>query len=238
MTLNAFTTLSHNGRQRWRSRGAASDASRQDRENRVTVESSGGGQPSSRCAADDDSGAWERDCVLQARQGDPAAFGRLVNHYAPRIYAHLYRLVGNREEAEDLAQESFLRAFRALDRFDAARPFRTWLYTIATNAGLNALRSRRRRGESVPLDDAFSLSDAKIEEAWQALEREERAEHVARAIEKLPARSALLVHLHYREEMSLREAGEIVGMSEGAAKVALLRARRSLREWLVEGETP
>ena len=235
--LNALTALSHNGGGWWSTarRGAARDRDKCPKENRVSLESPGDSQAARAHGPNDESGAWDRQCVIRTRHGDSAAFGLLVDHYASRIYAHLYRLVGSREEAEDLAQETFLRAYRYLDRYDTSRVFRTWLYTIATNTGLNALRTRRRQGDTVPLDELYPLSDAKVEEGWRVLEREERRDTVAKAIEKLSPRSALLIDLHYREGMTLREAGEIVGMSEGAAKVALLRARRALREWLVEG---
>jgi len=240
LALNAPMALSHNGgRRRSDARsGAAANPVPSDREDRVSLETPGDIPTARENPSADDAGAWERACVDRARQGDPAAFGRLVEHYASRIYVHLYRMTNNREEAEDLAQETFLRAFRYLDRYDASRMFRTWLYTIATNTGLNALRSRRRRGEAVPLDESITLPRTSADEAWETLERDERRGAVAKAIEALTPRSAMLVDLHYREGMTLREAGEIVGMSEGAAKVALLRARRALREALVEREEP
>ena len=180
--------------------------------------------------------------IARARAGDPEAFAYLVDEYSGRIYTHLYRLVRNREEAEDLTQDAFLRAFQNLSRFDGSRPFRNWLYTVATNVGLNALRSRRRRGWPVRLDaetEGYPLRGrlaARDEDGRQRAERGELRERLAVALKRLPARSALLMHLHYYEGMSIREAAEIAGLREGAAKVALHRARKSLREWLLEDE--
>ncbi len=180
--------------------------------------------------------------VSEVQAGNTAAFGELADRYAGRIYGLLYRMVDNREEAEDLAQETFLRAYRYLPRFDTQRPFRSWLYVIATNTALNALRSRRRRGAPVPLEDAEVTQPLALAR-WQRQQdgrdhavRGELREQVEAMLRRLPARSAMLVQLHYHEGMSIREAGAVVGMKESAAKVALCRARAKLREWMVEEE--
>lgn len=228
--LTASVGVFHNGRRRpgaWFA-AFARDRRSDDRENLLSVLNP---------PENDGSAAWERECVVRTRGGDSTAFGRLVEHYAPRIYSHLYRIVGSREEAEDLAQETFLRVFRYLDRYDTSRPFKTWLYTIATNTAFNALRSRRRRGQPVALDDGLSVAGPASQEPGRKVERNERLDIVARAVGRLPPRSAALVQLYYREDLSMREAAEVVGMTEGAAKVALLRARRTLRQWLVEEDT-
>jgi len=177
----------------------------------------------------------ETDHLVRARNGDPAAFGHLVELYAKRVYGLLLRLVHNREDAEDLTQETFLRAFRSVDRFDVSRPFRSWLYTITINAGLNALRSRRIRGTHIPLD-AENQAAAQESDGRRGAIRTELRERLDRAVSQLPVRSALLIQLHYTEGLAIREAAGIVGMSEGAAKVALCRARGRLRELLAEEE--
>ena len=184
----------------------------------------------------------EREWILRAQAGDSEAFGQLVERYARRVYALLYRLVRSREEAEDLAQESFVRAFRSLDRFDSSRPFRNWLYTITVRVGLNALRCQSRRGVIVPLDAANNTSGARDApvaagpDARCSAMRGELRERLDAAVSQLPARSALLVQLHYTEGLPIREAAGIVAMTEGAAKVALCRARGKLRRLLVEEE--
>jgi RNA polymerase sigma-70 factor, ECF subfamily len=164
--------------------------------------------------------------AIGAAAGDGPAFEELVDRYSSRIYAHLYRLVRNREEAEDLTQETFLRVYRNLKKFEPTRSFKSWIYTIATNAGLNALRSRKRRGIPVPLD---GLDAAPSKTAPREL-RDELNE----AMKGLGEQPGVLVHLHYQEGMSIREAADVVGITEGAAKVALHRARKQLRELLIE----
>lgn len=171
----------------------------------------------------------EADAALvgQIREGRPDAFDALVKRYNARIYTHLFRMLRSREEAEDLTQEAFLRAYRHLPKYDAARPFRNWLYAIATNAGLNALRARERR-------ERIAAEAKSPDAAGQPPAPSERAERMADAIKRLPPQAAILIHLHYHEGMRIREAAEIAGMSENAAKVALCRARKSLRTMLEE----
>jgi RNA polymerase sigma factor (sigma-70 family) len=166
----------------------------------------------------------ERECLALAQRGDSEAFGKLVERYAARIYTHLYRLVRSREEAEDLAQETFLRAFRFLHRYDNARPFKNWIYAIATNVGMTALQARKR--DVVILDEEALTSNT----AARNIERDEGKQRLGNAIAHLSAQSAALIHLHYHEGVTLREAAEILGINESAAKVALHRARKALRE--------
>ena len=184
--------------------------------------------------------AWEMDCVARSLAGERGAFDRLVDAYTARIYTHAYRMMRNREEAEDVVQESFLRAYRSLETFDRTRPFRNWLYTIATNLALNALRARQRRGQAVALDfdgDAAEIEmAASIEDPHEAASRSDLARRLARAVSQLPPRPAALMHLHYSEGMTIREAADTLKMTEDSAKVALHRARKRLRELLGDRE--
>jgi RNA polymerase sigma-70 factor (ECF subfamily) len=180
--------------------------------------------------ADDEDAAL----AVQSQRGQRNAFDALVKRYHARLYTHLYRMVRNREEAEDLTQETFLRAYRHLAHYDSARPFRNWIYTIATNLGLNALRTRQRRERIANTDSSRLINAPDAGESPAA--PSERAERMADAIKELPPQSAVLIHLHYHEGMRIREAAEVVGMTENAAKVALCRARKILRTLLTQGD--
>jgi RNA polymerase sigma-70 factor (ECF subfamily) len=175
----------------------------------------------------------EGDLAAQARTGDPNAFDALVALYTPRIYTHVYRLLRNREEAEDVTQETFLRAYRYIYGFDASRSFRNWLYGIATNAGLDALRARKKRCQTMAFEEFYESKEPEGLDARTLGELRERLNH---AVNRLPSRTAMLVHLHYYEGMTLGECAEIVDMTESAVKVGLHRARHTMREWLVEGD--
>jgi RNA polymerase sigma-70 factor (ECF subfamily) len=182
--------------------------------------------------------SWERKVVTQAKAGEKEAFGELVEAYSGRVYGHVYRLLRNREESEDVTQETFIRAYRFLSSFDVQRPFSNWLFTIATNLGLNALRSKKRRGFSLSLDADTEQADriepiSRDEDGIRRVERGELRDRLDVALDELSPQSALLVQLHYREELSIREAAQVIGLSPGAAKVALCRARKRLRELLV-----
>jgi RNA polymerase sigma-70 factor (ECF subfamily) len=175
----------------------------------------------------------ERNLAVRARTGEPKAFDALVALYTGRIYTHLYRLLRNREEAEDITQETFLRAYRYIAGFDHTRSFRNWLYAIATNAGIDALRVRKNRGNTIPFDE---LVENKRENTGEAKPTAELKDRLHEAVNRLPARTASLVHLHYYEGMTIGECAGLLGMTESAAKVALHRARRSLRVWLIEDD--
>lgn len=182
--------------------------------------------------------ARDREAVVRALHGDTSAFDELLERYMTRIYTHLYRFTKRREEAEDLTQETFIRAYRFLQQFDTARSFRSWLYTIATNTGINALRAKHRRIDAVSYDVRDEAGVVVGPDGREELARQDLKRQVAEAVDKLPPRAATLVHMHYFEGFSLREAGEVLGLSENAAKVALHRARGRLRETLAEGLKP
>jgi len=175
--------------------------------------------------------AWESDCAARAVAGNHEAFEKLVSVYGSRIYTHVFRMLHNREEAEDVVQEAFLRAYRNLATYDRARPFRNWLYTIASNLALNAIRARQRRGAAIALDfDADPAEVAATDTAADELAaRGDLGVRIARALQFLPPQPAALVHLHYMEGMTIREAADMLDMREDAAKVALHRARKRLR---------
>ena len=175
----------------------------------------------------------DEEWVRRARQGDHAAFEGIVQRYGKAIYRHMYRMMLNREDAEDLTQEAFIRAFRYVDRLETGGSLRSWLYTIATRVGLNALRSQYRRGKAVT-----SSYEAHVECAGDV--QSPSGEHVVLrdelevAMAALQPRAALLIQLHHSEGFPIREAAAIVGMSPESAKVALCRARKELRERLLK----
>jgi RNA polymerase sigma-70 factor (ECF subfamily) len=179
---------------------------------------------------------WEQACIVQLEHGNPDGFNELVQHYSSRIYSHLFRMVGSREEAEDLTQETFILAYRKIKTYDHARPFRNWLYTIATNVGRNAYRSRGRRIPSAKIDQGTEVivsnnRDSTIPESHELKDR------LASVVNRLPEPLPMLIQLYYQEGTTIREAAEVLGMSESAAKVALHRARKTLRTMLEKDET-
>lgn len=178
--------------------------------------------------------------MLQVRDDDAAAFEELVLRYQNRLLNVLVNLAPNREQAEDLVQEVFLRVYRARKRYEPGAKFSTWLFTIANNVASNARRSQSRRKET--LVDARAAPDtAGLDHMAQeksslmpsrTADQVERAEMVQRAMLQLGERQRMALLLAKFEEMSYAEIGESMGLSVPAVKSLLSRARANLRELL------
>ncbi|MEQ8788058.1 MAG: sigma-70 family RNA polymerase sigma factor [Pirellulaceae bacterium] len=179
--------------------------------------------------------------MIGVRAGDAAAFEELVRKYQNRLVGILEHLVGNRHQAEDLAQEVFLRVYRARDKYEPKAKFSTWLFTIANNVARNAKRNLARRIQARPAGDGDGSSDLPLAEIVQAasgvmptrqLEREEVGELVRLALASLGERQRMVLLLAKFENMNYDEIAETMGLSRSAVKSLALRARASLKEAL------
>ena len=179
-------------------------------------------------AADDrdDAGPDERGLVQQAQAGDQQAFGVLVRHYQRRVFALGIRFFGNADDAEDLVQETFLRAWRALDRFDPTRPLAPWLMRIASNRALTEIATRKRRGNE-ELDETLAWKGAGADEN---LERRELQQALGRAVGELPDDQRMILLLRTTEGLSYREISETLDIPIGTVMSRLARARETLRK--------
>ena len=170
------------------------------------------------------------ELVTRTLAGEPAAFELLVERHRRSVYQVCYRFVRHHEDASDLAQEAFVRAWRGLARFKGDAAFSTWLYRIAVNTCLNKVSAK---GLPVaPLDDADELEDLRADRPGTSLRREERAAAVRRAIHALPARQRATLVLRIYHELSHREIAEILGSSVGAVKANFFHALGNLRKLL------
>ncbi len=176
--------------------------------------------------------------MLRVREDDAGAFEELVELYQHRLVAVMNHLVGNAEEAEDLAQEVFLRVYRTRKKYHPRSKFSTWLFTIANNLALNALRSRKRKPMVLlPAQDSGPLGPRPAERLVQdrgsgpmrRLERQELADHIRRALEGLNERQRMAVVLNKFEDMNYTEIAEVMGLTTKAVKSLLSRARENLR---------
>ena len=176
--------------------------------------------------------------MLRVREGDDAAFGRLVATYQDRLVGLLTHLVGERDVAEDLAQEVFLRVHRARKGYQPTAKFSTWLFRIAQNLASNSRRGRRRRKE-VSFAGSAEVSESRPQEALVAeksafmpnrqVARQELQGVVREALEELGERQKLAVLLHKFEGMSYADIAETMELTPQAVKSLLSRARESLR---------
>jgi RNA polymerase sigma-70 factor (ECF subfamily) len=180
--------------------------------------------------------------MLQVRDGNAAAFTELVLRYQNRLLTVLEHLVGNREQAEDLTQEVFLRVFRAAGRYEPGAKFSTWLFTIANNVASNALRSRSRRREvGVPEGNGSDSSPLQLDQLakaasgfmpTRALDKAEQAEMVRNAVGALSERQRMALLLAKFEGMSYQDIADTMNLSVQAVKSLLSRARVNLKEIL------
>lgn len=175
-------------------------------------------------------GTGHADLVRQARSGDQAAFEDLVRATYADTYTLAYRLTGDEEDARDVAQESYLRAYRGLKRFRGDAQFTTWLYRITANCASTHLGKRRRR-RAEPLTDDLQVPDADPERdppsrADAAVLREQLEE----ALADLPPKLRAVVVLRDVYDLPHEAIAAELGISESAAKVRLHRARKKLRE--------
>ena len=167
--------------------------------------------------------------IAAAVAGRPGAFDQIVARHQRDLYQLCYRYVGTHEDAADLTQETFVRAYRGLARFAGASALRTWLYRIATNVCLT--RVSQKRPQTEPLD-ARPHADDRAESAPARLEREEREARLRAAVATLPAKQRAAVVLRMWHDLSHQEVAEVLGISEGAAKANVFHAIRSLRRLL------
>ncbi|MGD9902273.1 MAG: RNA polymerase sigma factor [Vicinamibacterales bacterium] len=180
-----------------------------------------------------DAGALEAadDAVLvdAARAGSAEAFDHLVTRHRRAVYQLCYRYVHDPEDAADLTQDTFVRAWRALGTFRAQARFSTWLYRIAVNVCLNRVAARPTRFDGL---DGESLVDERTPQPGDGLLAEERAAAVRAAVASLPPRQRAAVILRTYHDLSHQEVAAIVGTSVGAVKANIFHALVSLRKRL------
>jgi RNA polymerase sigma-70 factor (ECF subfamily) len=177
------------------------------------------------------SNADDRALVEACLDGDKASFDLLVERHRRQVYQVCYRFVGNHEDASDLAQDVFIRAYRALRSFRGTSAFGTWLYRIAVNVCLNRVSARQTATE--PLD-AREHEDRTSEQPERAVLRHERAATVRAAIARLPKKQRATMILRMYHELPHEEIAAILGSSVGAVKANFFHALANLKKLLQE----
>jgi RNA polymerase sigma-70 factor, ECF subfamily len=194
------------------------------------------------------SGEADKDLVLRAREGDRDAFAEIVRSYQRRIYAVAMRMTRRHEVADDITQDTFVRAYRNLARFEVGRPLRPWLTRIAVNLAINYLNGAAKREQSLYSEDAPdgpSRSDTRRSRPEpldanpeRALESEELALDLERAVALLPVEQRTVFLLKVVEEMRYEEIARLLGISEGTVMSRLSRARGRLKVMLAAHVRP
>ncbi|SDN54134.1 RNA polymerase sigma-70 factor, ECF subfamily [Fictibacillus solisalsi] len=174
--------------------------------------------------------------VTQVKSGNREAFEGLVEIYKDKIYRLCYRMVGDRHEAEDLAQEAFVRAFVNIDKYSGSYKFSTWLYRIATNLCIDRLRKRKpdySMDAEIPGTEGATLysqvADADPLPEEEVEEREKR-DHLQQEIMKLPEKYRTAILLKYIEDMSLEEISSVMDLPVPTVKTRIHRGREALKK--------
>ena len=182
----------------------------------------------------------DQEISLEALQaGDRAEFARLVDEYSTQIYRLALKMLGDEQDAEDVLQNTFMKALQSIDKFEGRSSLSTWLYRIGVNEGLMLLR---RQKPTIPVAMDYEDDDDELQHPtqftdWCCLPEEdllsdEARRHLDKAIRRLPEKLQVVFLLRDIEGLSIRETSEALDLSETAVKTRLLRARLNLREQL------
>lgn len=190
-------------------------------------------------AVSDEDRARDLQLVDSARKGDRQAFGKLVERYQRRVYALAFGILRNREDAWDVAQEAFVKAYRNLDRFEGTAAFYTWLYRIAYNLSIDTLREKRRR-DNVDLEETRKVEEALEREGRlptgnpdETAQRKELATVIENAMAKLSEKHRAIIVLREIEGLAYEEMAEVLGISKGTVMSRLFHARQNLQALLL-----
>ena len=182
----------------------------------------------------------EQELVTRAKAGDDEAFAQLMRDNEKRIYNLTLRMTGNPEDAMDLAQETFLNAWRGLKFFKGDSAFSTWVYRLASNACIDHLRRKKRRQDisaPMPADDEDDSQPDIPDERFQPeqeLERQELRRAVAQGLEQLSEEHRQVLVMREINGLSYQEIADVLDLEAGTVKSRIARARNSLRKILVE----
>ena len=170
--------------------------------------------------------------VARAKQGDADAFALLVQTYETSVYRLALRMCGNAHDAEEVAQEAFMAAWKGLPSFRGESKFSSWLYQLTTNEAINFLRKEKRHRAATPLED--EIEPATGDTAHQAAETKELHQALQQALEALTPEHRQIFLLRQMRQLSYEEIGRLLGLESGTVKSRLNRAKKQLRQNLLQ----
>ncbi|WP_282043050.1 RNA polymerase sigma factor [Winogradskyella flava] len=171
----------------------------------------------------------EENILIDAiNNGDTRAYGQLVDRYKDLVYTLALRMLKHREEAEEVAQDTFIKVFKSLDKFKGDSKFSTWIYRVAYNTCLDNIKKNKKHLNNVAIDEFTFNKLETIDNALDNIIKEEKSVLIKKCINKLPEDSSALLTLFYFEELSLDEISKIINVEANTVKVKLFRARKKL----------
>ena len=166
--------------------------------------------------------------------GDASAFAVLVDRYKDLVYTLTLRMMKHREEAEEAAQDTFIKVYKSLNKFKGDSKFSTWIYRVAYNTCLDRLKKNKRQQYTVTINEYTEHQVKTLDNALDQIEAKEREQAIQDCLSLLPSEDSFLLTLYYFEELSLDEIAKIVGLKPNNVKVKLFRSRKKLATILKE----
>ena len=178
--------------------------------------------------------ANDQDLIAKVLDGDTNAFSVLVNRYKDLVFSLSLKMLKNREEAEEISQDAFIKVYKSLHKFKGDSKFSTWIYKVVYNSCLDRLKQYKKNYALVPIDEFNENQVKTLDNAFDALVSQDRKNAIQACLNKLPSEDSFLLTLYYFEEQSLEEISKIVGLTANNVKVKLFRGRKKLATILKE----
>ncbi|MEM0574877.1 RNA polymerase sigma factor [Flavobacterium polysaccharolyticum] len=170
----------------------------------------------------------EQYYITKILEGDSNAFAVLVDQYKDLVFSLSLKMLKNREEAEEAAQDTFVKVFKSLNNFKGDSKFSTWIYKVTYNTCLDQLKKNKRVQDTIPIDDFSENQIQNLENVLDAIDERDRNKMIQDCIHLLPSEEAFLLILFYFEEQSLEEISKIIDCTINNVKVKLFRSRKKI----------
>ena len=174
----------------------------------------------------------EKQLIKLVLKGDSSSFSYFVDTYQDMALTIAFRLVGNKQEAEDVVQNAFVKAYYNMHTYRASSKFSTWFYRIVYNTAITAYNKHKINSENYNLDSNVVDSKVSASNSMLELEEKEQKEMVESAVQQLPKMEAVIVSFYYLEDYSINEIAEIMSLTKSNVKIKLFRARKKLQDIL------
>jgi RNA polymerase sigma factor (sigma-70 family) len=170
----------------------------------------------------------EEEYIREVINGNPGRFSYFISEYKDMAYSIAFRIVNNKEDAEEIVQDSFVRAFKSLHKFRQSAKFSTWLYRIVVNRALSIRTQLKKSVAEIDVSLVPEIPVEGIDDAYRSLTQSERTKFINEALKEIPEEDSLLLTLFYLNENSIEEIVHITGIKEENVKMKLLRARKKM----------
>ena len=180
----------------------------------------------------------DQKIINQILEGDTNAFSVLVDNYKELVFTLAMRMVKNREEAEEVSQDTFIKVYKSLNKFKGNSKFSTWIFRVAYNTCLDRLKKIKREYNVVAIDEFTEHQVKTLDNALDQMEAQEHKQKIQECLQLLPSDDSFLLTLYYFEDQSLEEISKVVGITANNVKVKLFRSRKKLTSILKDQLEP